>query len=50
MVTECDFVIAENVGWVDEPYVCENVVPNISFSDMDSVHLKAIISLKNEIL
>jgi hypothetical protein len=48
MVIECDFVIVENVGQVDEP--CENVVPNISFSNMESVHLETIISLRNEIL
>jgi hypothetical protein len=46
MVTKYDFVIVENVGWVDEPYLCENVVPNISFSDMENVHLETIISLK----
>ncbi len=50
MVIECDFVIVENVGQVDEPYLCENVVPNISFSNMESVHLETIISLRNEIL
>jgi hypothetical protein len=50
MVTKCDFVIIENVGQVDESYLCENVVPNISFSNMESVHLETTISLKNEIL
>jgi hypothetical protein len=50
MVIECDFVIAKNVGQGYEPYLCENVFPNIWFLDMESVRLGTTISLKNEIL
>jgi hypothetical protein len=50
MAIESDYLIVESVGEVDEPYLCEDVVPNTSFSNMESVHLKSTISLKNEVL
>jgi hypothetical protein len=47
MVTKSDNAIIENVGGVDEQYLCENVVPNTSFPNMENVHLETIISLEN---
>jgi hypothetical protein len=50
MVIESDYAIIENVGGVDEPYLCEDVVPNTSFPNMENVRLETIISLENEVL
>ncbi len=35
---------------VDEPYLCEDVIPNNSFSNMENVRLKTTVSLENEVL
>jgi len=37
MVREKNYTIVESVGGVDELYLCEDVVPNTSFSDMENV-------------
>jgi hypothetical protein len=50
MVTKSDYAIIENVGGVDEQYLCEDVVPNTSFPNMENVRLETIISLENEVL
>jgi hypothetical protein len=50
MVIKSDNSIIENVGGVDEQCLCENVVPNTSFPNMENVRLKIIISLENEVL
>jgi hypothetical protein len=50
MVTKSDYAIVESVGGVDEPFLCEDVVPNTSFSNMENVCLETIISLENEVL
>jgi hypothetical protein len=50
MVIERNYAIVESVGGVDEPYLCEDVVPNTSFSDMENVCLKTTTLLKNEVL
>jgi hypothetical protein len=50
MVTKSDNAMIENVGGVDEQYLCENVVPNTSFPNMENVRLETIISLENEVL
>jgi hypothetical protein len=46
---KCYFII-NNVGEVDEPYLREDVVPNTSSLDMESVHLETTLLLKNEVL
>jgi len=43
MVTQRNYAIVESVGGVDEPYLCENVVPNTSFSNMENVFLETTI-------
>jgi hypothetical protein len=50
MATKNDSLIVENVGGVGEPYLCEDVVPNTSSSDMESVCLETTLSLENVIL
>jgi hypothetical protein len=50
MVIENNYAIVENVGGVDGPYLCEDVVPNTSFSNMENVCLETTISLENEVL
>jgi hypothetical protein len=50
MVIEGDFFVGEIFGEVDEPYLSEDVVPNISFSNMENVHLETTILLENEVL
>jgi len=37
MVREKNYTIVESVGGVDEPYLCEDVIPNTSFSNMENV-------------
>jgi hypothetical protein len=49
MVTQSDYAIIESVGGVDEPYLCEDVVPNTSFSNMENVCLETTISLEDEV-
>jgi hypothetical protein len=46
MVIEGDFLVGEIFGGVDEPYLCEDVVPNISFSNIENVCLETTILLK----
>jgi hypothetical protein len=50
VVRENNYTTVESVGGVDEPYLCEDVIPNTSFPDMKNVHLKTTISLENEVL
>jgi hypothetical protein len=50
MAIESDSFIVNSVGGVDEPYLCEDVVPNTSSLDMESVRLETTLSLENEIL
>ncbi len=50
MVIEGDFLVGEIFGGVDEPYLCEDVVPDISSSKIENVCLETIILLKNEVL
>jgi hypothetical protein len=50
MVIEGDFLIDEIFGVVDEPNLCVDVVPNISSSNMENLHLETTILLENEVL
>jgi hypothetical protein len=50
MATKSDSLIVENVGGVGEPYLCEDVVPNTSSLDMESVCLETTLLLENEVL
>lgn len=50
MAIENDFFIVNNVGGVDKPYLCEDVVPNTSSLDMESLRLETTLSLENEVL
>ncbi len=50
MAIENDFFIVNNVGGVDKPYLCEDVVPNTSSLDMESLRLEITLSLENEVL
>jgi hypothetical protein len=37
MATKNDYFITNNVGGVDEPYSCEDVLPNTSSLDMENI-------------